>query len=41
MNLIAQLEQSIILLNCSKGTPYLEKRLCVSTDINFDIPAIF
>ena len=34
MNFRAQLEQSIILLICSlKGTPYLEKRLCASTDI--------
>ena len=37
MNLRAQIEQSIMLLNCSQGPPYLEKQLCLSTDINFDL----
>ena len=37
MNLREQIEQSIMLLNCSQGPPYLEKQLCLSTDINFDL----
>ena len=37
MNLKEQMEQSIMLLNCSQGLPYLEKQLCLSTDIKFDL----
>ena len=37
MNLRAQIEQSITLLNCSQGPPCLEKQLCLSTDINFTL----